>query len=106
MVVVKGESGMARNGKLSPPAASKYRQVQLSSLRKGRRGKHHDLVAGILQELQAVPVGAALEIPLDGIAIGLANVRSAVHRGATAKGLEIETLADEKNFYVFKKAVL
>ena len=96
---------MPKNGKLAPLAGSKYRQVQLSSLRKGRRGKHHDLVAGILQELQVVPVGSALEIPLEGVAIGLANVRSAVHRGAAAKGLEIETLADERNFYVFKKAV-
>jgi hypothetical protein len=97
--------GMARNGKSNSPAGSKYRQVQLSSLRKGRRGKHHDLVQGILEELQTVPVGSALEIPLQGMDIGLANVRSAVHRGAAAKGLEIETLADERNFYVFKKAV-
>ena len=52
-----------------------------------------------------MPMGSALEIPLEGVDIGLANVRSAVHRGATGKGLEIETLADEKNFYVFKKAV-
>jgi len=95
---------MARTGKSNTPTASKYRQVRLSTLKKGRRGKHHDLVAGILEELQAVPAGSALEIPLEGIAIGLANLRSAVHRGASARGLEIETLADEKNFYVFKKA--
>jgi hypothetical protein len=95
---------MARTGKSNTPAASKYRQVRLSTLRKGRRGKHHDLVAGILEGLQEVPVGSALEIPLDGAVIGLANLRSAVHRGATAKGLGIETLADEKNFYVSKKA--
>ena len=94
---------MARNGKSNMPP-TKYRQVALSTLRKGRRGKHHDLVEGILEELQALSVGSALEVPLDGVAIGLANVRSAVHRGAAAKGLEIETLADEKNFYVFKKA--
>jgi len=95
---------MAKAGKPSTPAPLKYRQVALSTLRKGRRGKHHDLVAGILEELQTVPVGSALEIPLEGVAIGLANLRSAVHRGAAAKGIEIETLADEKNFYVFKKA--
>jgi hypothetical protein len=95
---------MAKTGKSNPPAAFKYRQVALSSLRKGRRGKHHDLVAGILEELQVVPAGSALEIPLDGVEIGLANVRSAVHRGAAAIGIEIETLADAKNFYVFKKA--
>lgn len=95
---------MARTGKTDAPASSKYRQVKLSALRKGRRGKHHDLVQGILNELQRVPAGSALQVPLDGVVIGLANVRSAVHRGAAAKGVEIETLADEKHFYVFKKA--
>jgi hypothetical protein len=62
-------------------------------------------VEGILSELEAVPHGSAPEIPLADVAIGLANVRSAVRRGATADGIEIETLAGEKNFYVFKKAV-
>ena len=95
---------MARTKKTDTPITSKYRQVQLSSLRKGRRGKHHNLVEGILEELESVAAGSALEIPLDGVAIGLANVRSAVHRGAAARGLEIETLADEQNFYVFKKS--
>ena len=94
---------MAKTGKLNMPDSLKYRQVELSTLRKGRRGKHHDLVESILQELETVPPDSALEIPLASVAIGLANVRSAVHRGATAKGLEIETVADEKNFYVFNK---
>jgi hypothetical protein len=89
-------------GKLLPLNA-KYRQVPVSSLRKGRRGKHHDLVEGVLRELAAVAPGSALEIPLADVGgIGLANLRSAVHRGAASEGLEIETLADENNFYVFK----
>lgn len=95
---------MARSGKGNFPAL-KYRHVRLSSLRQGRRGKHYDLVEGILSELEAVPEGSALEIPLVDVGIGLANVRSAVHRGAASKGLEIETVADDKNFYVFKKKV-
>jgi len=37
--------------------------------------------------------------------IGLANLRSAVHRASTSHELEIETLADEKNFYVWRKKV-
>ena len=95
---------MARSEKGNLPAL-KYRQIKLTSLRQGRRGKHHDLVEGILSELEAVPEGSALEVPLADVGIGLANVRSAVHRGASSKGIEIETLADDKNFYVFKKAV-
>ena len=83
----------------------KYRRVALASIRTGRRGKHHDLVAGILGELHAVPPGSALKVPLAEVdGIGLANLRSAVHRGASSEGLQIETLADEKNFYVFKPA--
>lgn len=95
---------MAKTGKSDgsePPM--KYRRVALATIRKGRRGKHHDLVTGILSELQAVPAGSALAVPLAAVeGIGLANLRSAVHRGAASEGLEIETLADKKNFYVFK----
>ena len=94
---------MAKAGKLNLPDNPRFRQVELSALRQGRRGKHHDLVERVLRELQTVPPGSALEIPLASVEIGLANVRSAVHRGAASKGLEIETLADDENFYVFKK---
>ena len=86
-----------------PQAEMKYRRVQITALDRGRRGKHHDLVQGILGELEAAPKGSALEIPLADVGgIGLANLRSAVHRAATSQGLGIETLADETNFYVWK----
>jgi hypothetical protein len=81
----------------------KYRRVEISAIKKGRRGKHHDLVHGIVQELRTLSAGAAMEIPLAEVGgIGLANLRSAVHRAATADGLLIETVADEKNLYVWK----
>jgi len=82
----------------------KYRRVNLDSLDRGRRGKHHDLVLGIIQELKMLAPGSAMEIPLSEVGgIELANLRSAVHRASTSHGLEIETLADDKNFYVWKK---
>jgi hypothetical protein len=85
--------------------ALKYARVDISGLDRGRRGKHHDLVQGILQELKMVVAGTALEIPLAGVGgIGVANLRSAVHRASTADGLAIETLADKKNFYVWRTA--
>jgi hypothetical protein len=34
----------------------------------------------------------------------LANLRSAVHRASISKGLAIETLSDEENFYIWKDA--
>jgi hypothetical protein len=87
----------------NPPPVLKYRQVDRAGLKRGRRGKHHDLVEGIVQELNTLQSGSALEIPLDGVGgVGLANLRSAVHRAAASRGLQIETVADGGNFYVWK----
>jgi hypothetical protein len=91
--------------KVTKPAG-KYRRVEVSSLDRGRRGKHHELVQEIVKELTLAEPDSALEIPLDDVGgIGLANLRSAVHRGASSAGLQIETLADETNFYVWKASV-
>ena len=94
---------MAKEDKKGQRPTEKYRRVEVSSLDRGRRGKHHEIVQGILKELETAAPDSALEIPLDDVGgIGLANLRSAVHRGATSAGIAIETLADEKNFYVWK----
>ncbi len=80
----------------------KYRQVEITSLKTGRHGKHHDLVQGIVQELTMLRPGSALEIPLADVGgVGLANLRSAVHRAAASNGLNIETVADDGKFYVW-----
>ena len=94
---------MPKSGMTSPPDF-KYRRVEVAGLDRGRRGKHHDLVVGIVKELEALSPGSAMEIPLADVGgIGLANLRSAVHRASTSHGLAIETLADENNFYVWRK---
>jgi hypothetical protein len=95
---------MPKEQKASTPPFLQYRRVAITDLDRGRRGKHHDLVQGILEELKTAKSGSALEIPLADVGgIELANLRSAVHRASTSEGLAIETLADEKNFYVWKK---
>jgi hypothetical protein len=88
------------------PSTLKYREVKVAGLDRGRRWKHYDLILGVLQQLKTLPPGSAMEIPLADVGgIGLANLRSAVHRASTSHGLEIETLADKKNFYVWRKKV-
>ena len=82
---------------------SPYRQVPVNALNKGRRGRHHDLIVGILRELESLPPDAAMEISLANVGIGLANLRAAVHRACNSHGLQVGTLADEKNFYVWKR---
>ncbi len=95
--MAKESSGKAQK---SP---AKYERVILSDIRRTRRGKHHDLLGGIFQDLESLPAGSAIKIPLkepDGTT--LANLRSAVHRASVSRGLGIETLSDEENFYIWK----
>ncbi len=81
----------------------KYERVVLADIRRTRRGKHHDLLGGIFQDLESLPAGAALKIPLNEVdGTTLENLRSAVHRASTSRGLGVQTLSDEENFYVWK----
>jgi hypothetical protein len=87
----------------TPKSAPKYERVVLADLHRTRRGKHHDLLGGIFQDLESLPVGSAIKIPLKEVdGTTLANLRSAVHRTSTSRGLGIETLSDEENFYIWK----
>jgi hypothetical protein len=80
-----------------------YDRVILTNVRRNRRGKHHDLIQGIFQDLETLPAGSAIKLPLSRVdGITLANLRSAVHRASASRGLEIETLSDEENFYIWK----
>jgi hypothetical protein len=91
-----------RKGK-NAQSTAKYRQVEIAGLKRGRRGKHHELVEGIVRELATLRPGSALEIPLSDVGgVGLANLRSAVHRAATSAGLNLETVADDGKFFVWK----
>ena len=82
--------------------AKLYRSVKVASLGTGRRGKHHDLMGGIIRELKMLKDGSALEIPLSNVdGVEMANLRSAVHRAATDVGVNIQTKSDEKNLYVW-----
>jgi hypothetical protein len=94
--------GSEQKSKAVPPNL-KYRRVEIAAIKRVRRGKHHELVQGILREMKLLSTESALEIPLAEVGgIGLANLRSAVHRVCIAEGWTIETLADEKNLYVWK----
>lgn len=83
-------------------SANLYKTMKVDTLPSGRRGKHYDLTEGIVRELKGVKEGMALIVPLASVGgVELANLRSAVHRAASADKLEIETQADENNFYVW-----
>jgi hypothetical protein len=95
--MAKEPSGRAQK---TPP---KYDRVILADIRRTRRGKHHELLGSIFEDLESLPEGSAIKIPLADVdGITMANLRSAVHRASTTRGLGIETLSDEENFYIWK----
>jgi hypothetical protein len=96
---------MAKDNAKNQKVPLNYDRVVLANIRRNRRGKHHDLIQGIFQDLETLPGGSAIKLPLaelDGIT--LANLRSAVHRASASRSLEIETLSDQDNFYIWKGA--
>lgn len=83
-------------------SANLYGSVKVASLGNRRRGKHSDLIGGIMRELKELRGGMALVIPLTETGgVELANLRSAIHRAAAANRIAIETQSDDKNFYVW-----
>lgn len=91
-----------RNGRKREPQP-KYQRVLVVGVKGHRRGRHNDLIAGILKDLETLPEEEAIQIPLGGTdGVTLANLRSALHRATTSKGLAVETSSDQENFYVWK----
>ena len=81
----------------------KYKRVPSADLKSSRKGRHHELMAGILNELATLPIGSAMQIPLNEVGgLSVAMLRAAVIRATAKKGISIESSSDTKNFYIWK----
>jgi hypothetical protein len=82
----------------------KYERVSLRDLRQGRKGKHHTLITEILGEIEKLPEGQALKIPLSRIkGVPVANLRSSMSRATKTRDIKIATYSDARYFYVWKR---
>jgi hypothetical protein len=82
----------------------KYESVWLSELRQGRLGKHHELVENILRQVRDLPEGRAIKIPLDTVnGLSKANLRAALVRAASSRGMTVSTYSDRDCFYVWSR---
>jgi hypothetical protein len=90
-------SGQGDNGGLV------YERVPISGLLKGRRGKHNDLILGVLHDLGSLPKDEAIRIPLKKVGrVSLTNLRSAISRAARSRKIKIHTSSDPEYFYLWK----
>jgi hypothetical protein len=80
-----------------------YERVPISALLKGRRGKHNELVLGVLRDLSTLPTDQAIRIPLNSVGdVSLMNLRSAISRAARTRKIKIRTYSDSDYFYLWK----
>jgi hypothetical protein len=80
-----------------------YSRVPVNTLKKSRKGKHHDLIVGIMEDLRAVERGFAVKIPLASTDnVSALKLRAAITRAAAKEKIQIATSADDENFYVWK----
>jgi hypothetical protein len=67
----------------------------------GRNGKHKEVVTTILGDLKKLKEGAALKVPIKGLAESKEKVRSALNRATRKAGLKVQTASDGDFLYVW-----
>jgi DNA helicase TIP49 (TBP-interacting protein) len=70
----------------------------------GRNGKHKQVVTKILSDLDQLPAGIALKVPLAELAESKENVRSALNRAINKGGRNVATASDANFLYVWNES--
>jgi hypothetical protein len=70
----------------------------------GRKGKHNKIISNILSDLDKLPAGAALKVPLSELEESKANVRSALNRAINKGQLRVATASDDNFLYVWNES--
>lgn len=69
----------------------------------GRNGKHKEIVTKILSDLDQLPPGVALKVPLADLEESKENVRSALNRAIHKSDRNVATASDETFLYVWNE---
>jgi hypothetical protein len=78
-----------------------FETMRRANVPQGRNGKHKSIVTEIFSDLANLKAGAAIKVPLKGLAESKENVRSALNRAARKAGLKVQTASDEEFLYVW-----
>lgn len=90
---------MSTKNKLIP--AMNFKSMHRSDVPEGRNGKHKEVVAKILQDLERLDKGEALKIPLEVLPYSKEKIRSALNRASRKQGLVVATASDAEHLYVW-----
>jgi hypothetical protein len=80
----------------------KFESILQLDVPKGRDGKHKQIVAQLLSDIDQLAVGSALKIPLSALPDSKENIRAALNRATRQRGIEVATSSDSDFLYVWK----
>jgi hypothetical protein len=92
---------------MSPRAnktAKNFKTMAQSDVPQGRNGKHKEVITQILSDLDQVPVGIALKVPLAELTESKEKVRSALNRAIHKGGRHVSTASDATFLYVWSES--
>ncbi len=79
-----------------------FNSIEQANVPKGRDGKHKDIVTQLLSDIDQLPDGRALKIPLNELPDTKENIRSALNRATRQRGIETSTSSDAEYLYIWK----
>jgi len=85
----------------SKDAPLHFKTMVQAEVPQGRNGKHKLIVTLILKDLDNLTAGAALKVPLDGLAESKEKVRSALNRATRNARRKVATATDANFLYVW-----
>jgi hypothetical protein len=80
-----------------------FQTMQQTQVPQGRNGKHKQIVTQILSDLDQLPPGVALKVPLAKLEDSKANVRSALNRAIHKVNRNVATASDADFLYVWNE---
>ena len=90
-------------GSLSKKVPMNFKGMPQADVPQGRNGKHKAIVTKILSDLDQVPKGVALKVPLAQLAHSKEKVRSALNRATRKGGRNVATASDGTFLYVWNE---
>ena len=81
-----------------------FKTMRKADVPQGRKGKHKQIVTKILSDLDQLPAGVALKVPLAELEESKENVRSALNRAVHKGKRNVATASDADFLYVWNES--
>lgn len=85
------------------PTPMNFKTLAQVDVPQGRNGKHKDIVSKILSDLDQMPTGTAIKVPLADLAESKEKVRSALNRAIHKARRSVATASDTQFLYVWNE---